>query len=177
MIDPRENLYRQLYTEVGRLTIFWTYLEMALDSLCYTLFVHYGGNKIEAELPRALSRKVDFVKRCLSKNPALIAHKEQGRLLIKRAAEAGEERHWLLHGVAFKHDQFEAGGSIGLRRTVHQKTKLTIEDREISLEEIQKHSLRFRLLTNEISRWEKELADPFKNDIDDASGELPAKLA
>jgi hypothetical protein len=62
---------------IGHLVLSWAGLEVALDVSARQIMHRYGGTSLEKELPRALERKIRFLKDAFRKLPALVSERER----------------------------------------------------------------------------------------------------
>jgi hypothetical protein len=85
-------------TAVGLFFMTWATLEMGLD-LCATVIFHsFGGKDIDSP-PRALSRKVKFIRKCVKRFDTLSDHRAQFLDLLRRVDALTNFRHQITHGV------------------------------------------------------------------------------
>jgi hypothetical protein len=114
----RENDER-LLAAVGRLVVTWAHLEFALDAMI--LFVYRGGyNEHEPELPRALNRKLDFLRGVFNKGQLAQAEKESHLAFLDAVAVESVTRHDIIHGYPRHHPSDD--GEAKLTRLLINKT-------------------------------------------------------
>src|SRR3990172_4643411 len=91
--------FNELCRQVGFIVIHWALTEQGLDQWIAIIYHHCGGNKLDNEIPRSLSNKLDFLKRSFKQLPLLSSFKEDGLNLIKVISEKSDDRHDLVHGA------------------------------------------------------------------------------
>ena len=84
---------------VGFIVVTWAYIEHILDMTIAIIYQNCGGNIVQDELPRNLTRKIGFVKRALRKIDILEPHKAEGLALMSRIASLKQRRHDPVHGA------------------------------------------------------------------------------
>lgn len=87
---------------VGGITIEWASIETALDGLALVAY-HSGGNEFAASLPRALNRKIQFMKIAFRKLPAFQPYAKEGLRFLERIETLSDDRHWAIHGTVMEH--------------------------------------------------------------------------
>jgi len=91
---------KELYAQVGFMTILWARMEGTLDLINRLLFYHAGGSRFEDRFPLALDRKLTFLRRCHRDLPELVSIQEAGFQLIDLVHTLKEQRHDIIHGDA-----------------------------------------------------------------------------
>jgi len=142
---------------------------MALDTIVYTIFEHYGGQSIEKEIPRSFTRKTAFIKKA-AKLPALHPHADDMLAIVRRLGAVADDRNWLVHGSFGDPETFEATGELVIGRTVRETKRLRFIFRRMQITDIDSHAARLRPMMNELMRISNILAAPFKSHADEASG-------
>lgn len=95
--DPRDSLALWL----GQLVMAWGQLEGILSLIVHVLHYEWGGHSGETEAPRALGRKIAFLKACFRDKPELACHPlicEGGAAVAIAAQQLGAKRHVWMHG-------------------------------------------------------------------------------
>jgi hypothetical protein len=64
---------------------------------------HSGGDKLSASLPRALNRKIQFMKLIFKKLPAFQPFADEGGKFLNRLEILSIDRHWAVHGTVVEH--------------------------------------------------------------------------
>jgi hypothetical protein len=95
------------FAAVGHLTIAWAHVESGLDFAILIIYGRLGGDKIEPEMPRALQRKITYLRKAVNRMDQLAPFRPTFPSLADRIAEASEQRHDIVHGYAITH--FEEG--------------------------------------------------------------------
>lgn len=89
----------ELQTAIGRLVMAWAYLEAALDGIASALYQKFdNGQTGMDELPRAFSRKADYIKKCFKKIAALNPLEPQVSSAINEALVLSVTRNIICHG-------------------------------------------------------------------------------
>lgn len=90
-----------LYRAVGAFIVNWGSAEMALDMAVALLYREHGGRAItkRKRIPKQLEVKLRFVRDCVSKIPALSAHKDLAEDMAQRFERLAPTRHDLVHGA------------------------------------------------------------------------------
>ena len=92
--------FPSIYCLVGRITIEWAYLEIALDQCVFTIRAR-TGKTIEKETPRAFERKRRFVQAAMNKAPEFAIFVDECLALLERANALAKERNERVHGAIF----------------------------------------------------------------------------
>lgn len=85
--------------QVGHLVRTWAFAEGALDLSCVVVFHHLSGSERPDELPRALNRKLSFLRTCLLTMSDDIPLSRHGVDVVDCTAEASDFRHLCVHGL------------------------------------------------------------------------------
>jgi hypothetical protein len=97
-IKSCKELYEEYALRLGKLTIAWSELETAIDTiisyLAYDPELATIGLK---QLPHTFERKIEFLKVCHKSLPQLSGVRREGLKLLERVADIREERHTLTH--------------------------------------------------------------------------------
>ena len=139
---------------------------MALDSIVYTIFQHYGGESIKKEIPRSFSEKTAFIKKAV-KLPALRPYADDILAIVKRLKTVAGDRNWLVHGSFGDPDTFEQAGVLVICKTVREPRRLRFMERRMLLEDIDGHAARLRPMMNELNRISNMISAPFENNYND----------
>ena len=95
---PLEDAEKFL-SSIGLVTIIWAKTESVLDLIVSVIYSPGGGDKLEAELPRALDRKLTFLRKCYTRLDALKAVQASGIEIVERFHAIKQRRHDLIHGA------------------------------------------------------------------------------
>jgi hypothetical protein len=115
-----EKFLPPYYAEaLGLATITWALFESVLDVLVAITFHECGGKQKHKEMPRSLSRKVDYFRE--RAKPEHVADKFADRLraVANVAAELGDKRHEAIHGAL---QAISSDGTVTLARFLYEKT-------------------------------------------------------
>ncbi len=100
-IDDLSGIDRHTF-KIGMITRQWAVMEASLDISALILFHDFGGKAIENELPRALARKIAFLRKAISKSPTLVKLHGPVSDLLKCVSEAKQFRHDCVHGISLQ---------------------------------------------------------------------------
>jgi hypothetical protein len=122
MIDGfSEDLVQPLYTAAGAIVINWGFVDSGVSHTASILYENLGGNPSQAEPPRALSNRLDFLRRCFRDKPKLAAEIELARLTREMKIELASWRDFLAHGALTGWDA--AGQWLKFAKVDSDKTK------------------------------------------------------
>lgn len=147
-----------IYCLVGRITIEWAYLEMALDQCVFTIRAR-TGQTIEKETPRAFDRKRRFVHAAMNKAPEFATFVDDCLPLLERANTLAKERNEKVHGAIF--------GEEGQKTIVHfvgydfTHDLPVIRYRETTLLDLDDLAKRIAQLAQEMTQFSSRLASKF----------------
>lgn len=118
-------------TELGALTLNWAAIEGALDFSVSTIFRHLRNDKMEAEIPRALEKKITFIRQAL-RHEQLAKIEKPSRELMTELMVAKEQRHALVHGAVLRADET----SITTLRVKYNKTGHDVREHTTTIKEV-----------------------------------------
>ena len=97
--ETAHDEFRALCTAVGFIVLNWGMAEQQLDILVNISFRHCGGEALRPRkgIPRHYSEKVEFLKACFKKLPALEPFASEGRSLVERVSARAPKRNDLVH--------------------------------------------------------------------------------
>lgn len=149
MIEPNsDNPSPLACTAIGVFALSWSALETVVDALVTLAFLHFGGNEIEKECPRAISRKITHVRDVAKKSGKFAPYAERGTALIDEVDELVDNRHNLIHGAVWRVDP---GDILHFVRLRHDKEGFHVgELHSTDLHQIREATLRVRALTRKI---------------------------
>lgn len=104
MSELPDDFERPFYTTVGLFVANWAFVEIALDHWITIIFRSAGGKHVEREMPRALSRKLKFLRRCTRQIDALAPYSKQALRYMTRPGELAKTRQFVVHGVLANFD-------------------------------------------------------------------------
>lgn len=109
----------EFFGAIGRLVVSWSSLEMALDAMIDLIHRGLGGNKLEPERPRALQRKLNYLRRYFKSLPGMEPSGLAGFLLLfKQIEDLSESRHDIIHGAVL--ENAEGSGEAKMLRFLHK---------------------------------------------------------
>lgn len=88
-----------VWPTMGMIITHWALAEHALCASAALIHKHLGGNTIEEEIPRSLSRVTKFLRRCFKKLPHLAPFKDEGEQILRELEKHAQVRHTLIHGA------------------------------------------------------------------------------
>jgi hypothetical protein len=113
----------RFYGAIGRLAIAWAHLEFSLDCMVEAIHWALGGNEIEPEIPRALSRKLTYLRTNFKRFKIPEEAQQTYLELFDEIRVAGETRHDFIHGIVV--DQVEKSGEATFSRVIRRKNNVT----------------------------------------------------
>jgi hypothetical protein len=99
MSNPYDSNDETFFVAVGRLALAWGLIDSALAALVKIIHTHFGGQKIERDIPESLSRKIDYLRRSFSRTEALKPIAHMIRPTLTEISKASETRHDIIHGI------------------------------------------------------------------------------
>jgi hypothetical protein len=121
----------QFLTELGALTLNWAAIEGALDFSVSMIFRYLRNEKMQAEIPRALEKKIIFIRQAL-RHEQLASIENPSRKLMTDLMAAKDGRHSLVHGAVLRADET----SITTLRVRYNKTGHSIGEHTISIKDV-----------------------------------------
>ena len=94
-----DDEYHALCSAVGFVVVNWAITEQMLDGWVSIIFHDHGGKNIEPEIPRSLSKKVQFLKTCFKKLPTLAPLQDDALKILQNVKALSDRRHDLVHGA------------------------------------------------------------------------------
>jgi hypothetical protein len=88
-----------LFKAVGFVVVQWGFAEQALDLMVASIFHSFDGHPLLKRRPTNLEKKVEFLRECFTKLPALEQFSAESDTLLTRFSVAGKKRNDLLHGA------------------------------------------------------------------------------
>jgi len=131
IMDDDSDEFQALCIAIG-LTVFnWAQVEQALDVFAAIAFHECGGDGLGEDIPRSLTRKVAFLRKCLNRLPKLSGFKKEGLSLLSKISEGSRSRHNLVHSVAMNISP--QGGSYRLVKFDYERARHTVNNIDFSL--------------------------------------------
>lgn len=100
-LDSLSDIQKHTYM-VGMITQQWALIESALDFSAFVVFHSFDGNNSESELPRALDRKIKWLRMSIAANPRTSSFAVYSTDLLNAVSEAKQFRHDCVHGVTLR---------------------------------------------------------------------------
>jgi hypothetical protein len=129
-----------LFSAIGRLTLSWGLLEAGLAAAIDSIFHLHGNPSREAEIPRALNRKIKFLRKAI---PKLAGDGDETRRFLAFLDEVDKEtivRHDIIHGCVVRHE--EGTGEALSIRLLHHKTGRVMKPVRLDAETIMQAAVR-----------------------------------
>ena len=146
MPEPDSALDDGFAAAIGRLTLTWASLELALDIWAHEIFHRFGGSGLEDALPRPLDRKIRFLKDAFRKLAPLAPERDRAIRLLDRVGGAADFRHDMIHGVAV--GQIEGDPSmVPMLRLLREKTSLHAKRFAVSSEMVDQEAVKVARLS------------------------------
>jgi hypothetical protein len=97
-----------VFGSVGMIVVSWTFVENNLDAWSAIAYHDHGGSTIQAKLPKQLSTKIGFLKKCVAQLSTLSDFAEDLNDYLDRVVAWSETRHYVVHGVLSDYDPSDA---------------------------------------------------------------------
>jgi hypothetical protein len=117
---------------LGAVTLNWAAIEAALDFATAIIFHEYRHDKMEREIPRALERKISFLRDGVKHADLAKIHARAEKLLCDLLAEK-DGRHTLVHGAILGAPDRDSVEVLRIKytKTKHRSSVQTITSPEI----------------------------------------------
>lgn len=86
--------------DVGMLTRVWASIDAILDGTIAATFSHFGGNQHHGEIPRALKKNIDLLKRTFKASDELADIRPAALFLLQQIVYGAQTRNAIIHSVA-----------------------------------------------------------------------------
>ena len=120
MSDDHEDTryFLDLCQCIGFVVVHWSLIEQQLENWVNVCFNNCGGKQFQEKrgLPRSLTSKTDFLKRCFNRLPVLVPFRDEGVSLVGRVSSASDRRHDLIHGAITELRPDPTSGAFRFRR-------------------------------------------------------------
>lgn len=94
----------RFFGAIGRLTISWGHVDVALDVLVYEAHTYHGGDKlIEREAPISFQRKIRYLRKAFRKIPTFQPYNERFEAIANALVKESKTRHDIIHGFVVHH--------------------------------------------------------------------------
>ena len=124
-----DDLFPPLSMAVGQMVLSWSFVEVSLDQWVAIIYQGVGGRNLAEEIPRALTRKIKFLRRCFRNIAALDPFAEEATKLLDRAKEISEIRHTVVHGYISKyepHTQTVTFVKLDAEKDIHRRFEIPL---------------------------------------------------
>jgi len=95
----------KLYYPVGELIINWSVFDHQLVLIVAILYQNDTGRSLERQLPREFSRRIRFLRKCITRFPQLSQYADGMRNMLDAAKEVSIVRDALVHGAVSSYDK------------------------------------------------------------------------
>lgn len=102
--NPPPNIIEALYSDVGRIVVNWSMVEQSLDFVMAIVYHDVGGRKVNKQMSRRFSGKIEFLRKSFNKLEPLQPFKSEARVMFETAKRLSRTRHDLCHGSLSKYD-------------------------------------------------------------------------
>ena len=154
MANDTSRADEAFFAAVGRLTLSWGHLGIALDAMVEIMYHGFGGREIEPEMPRQLQRKITFLRTAFKKLP-LGQKAIQGYLgLFDQIEAAAQTRHDMIHGAVV--EQAEGGGEATMVRVTRRGKGVTKKRFKVTTRSILKAAIDAQKLSSKVFYWLNE---------------------
>lgn len=147
------------YEPLGLATVQWAAIEQSLDVLIHLVFTFHNGKEIEAVVPVALKRKIDFLRRSFRRIEALVPHKDVAIGYFERVIALSDKRHDLVHG--FSVQLTGTTGPIEIQRILYKGTHHEMAKKTITLADLMALIADSRALFEDLMGLTMQVAAPF----------------
>lgn len=155
---------QDFFAAIGRLTLAWAHLELGLDCTIHILHRDFSGSEIQTQEPRALTRKLaylrDWVKQRIQDPDAVEGYNS----LLASIEKAAQTRHDIIHGIVVKYD--EGSGEANFKRLIRSAGGPTFSEFTMTTVDILTAALEAQRLGGKTLFWANQLGEF-------ASGRIP----
>jgi hypothetical protein len=141
----------RFFGAIGRLAISWAHLEFGLDCMVEILYRSFDGKSIEPEMPRALSKKISFLRAAFRRLP-IGDEAINGYIgLLDSIQAAATTRHDLIHGVMV--EQVEQSGEATMVRLLREKKGVVKKPITATTKSILEAAIEAQQLGGKVLHW------------------------
>jgi hypothetical protein len=87
---------------IGRLTLAWGRVEIALDVLVYEAFYRHHA-LLDPEPPMSLKRKIKYLRKAFRVVPKFTPYNDRFIKIADSVMQESKTRHDIIHGIVFRH--------------------------------------------------------------------------
>ena len=95
-LEPKD--FELICTLVGQIIVPFAILEASLNGIVEASYNGLGGNSLDKELPRSLSKSKAFLEKCIRRLPVLLPLKDSLQKLLNDTASEALIRNGVAHG-------------------------------------------------------------------------------
>ena len=129
-LDSLSDVQKHTYM-VGMISQQWALIEGSLDFSAFVVFHSFGGKSTASELPRALDRKVKWLRKSIATSPQTASFSEHSTDLLNAVSEAKQFRHDCVHGITLR----DQGGKFPLPISILDRHPETFSERSRTISE------------------------------------------
>ena len=145
----------ELFAAIGRLVISWGHLEISLDCMVEIMYHGFDGAKIDREIPRALQRKLTFLRRAFKQLPIPEKSIQGYTTLFSDIEAAAQIRHDVIHGVVIEH--IKRSGEATMARAIRNKQRVEKREYKVTTKTILNAAVNANHLSSKMFCWLDEL--------------------
>jgi hypothetical protein len=155
---------------IGRLAVAWAHLEVGLEMMV-SITRNLGGSEIEPERPKALNRKLKYLRKYFNsiKSPD-IGIQNYARLFDEIAAKS-DFRHDIIHGALVERAAGE--GNTKLVRILHVENRLDPKPIQVDSHAILQAAKEAEALASKTLKWGDEMSDRLRELARQAGVQIP----
>jgi len=117
----------------------------------------FGGNEIEAEIPRALKRKISYLRAVFKQLPISSEITEGYLALLDQIEISAEARHDIIHGAVTEY--VERSGEAEMVRVIRHRGGIEKKKFRKTTKEILNEARNAQCLGGEVLKWATEFYD------------------
>lgn len=153
--NSRED--EDFFGAIGRLAISWAHLEFGLDCMVEFLYYACDGKAVEPEIPRALQRKITFLRAIFKTIPIGEEATQDYLSLLDRIQTAAQDRHDIIHGVVV--EMVERSGEAKMVRPIRNKDSVTKKEFKATTKSVMEAARDANNLTSSVFKWVSQAYD------------------
>jgi hypothetical protein len=151
-----------LFAAIGKLTVTWAHLEGGLDLMIQVIFHDLDNPPGEKEVPKALSRKIRYLKRAFKKLPVSEDDRTRYDQLFQDIQTESIVRHDIIHGFIFLHT--EGTGQAKAVRFLQNKLHLDHKLVHLDTASIMEAAIRAKKLASFTMNWPRLIREPLEEE-------------
>lgn len=155
---------------IGRLAVAWGHLEMGLDMIISITLV-LGGSEIEPERPRALNRKLRYLRRYFLSSDMPEPGKQAYLKLLEEIRVRSDFRHDIIHGAITRQD--EKSFNTRFVRAMHINNKIAPKPVDVDTKTILREAKEVEVIASKTFKWSDAMADAMQQLAREAGVQIP----